>query len=137
MSSTDMVVWLADTLEGILRSGEDAQHGLGTSGKDDDACDSWSSCRVEKALQELANIAALPSCPCVYPAELPYQPRIYDRTHEISFKWVIVSRERERLDVYHRGAQHCIRSHVTAASLASQTCCYDGYTESHFSYLFI
>ncbi|XP_063879463.1 uncharacterized protein LOC135110822 [Scylla paramamosain] len=86
MSSTDMVVWLADTLEGILRSGEDAQHGLGTSGKDDDACDSWSSCRVEKALQELANIAALPSCPCVYPAELPYQPRIYDRTHEISFK---------------------------------------------------
>ncbi|MPC47533.1 hypothetical protein E2C01_041282 [Portunus trituberculatus] len=33
MSSTEMVVWLADTLEGILRSGEDSKHRLGTSGK--------------------------------------------------------------------------------------------------------
>lgn len=33
MSSTDMVVWLADALEGILRSGEDKQHSLSASGR--------------------------------------------------------------------------------------------------------
>ncbi|XP_050730860.1 uncharacterized protein LOC127005788 isoform X2 [Eriocheir sinensis] len=125
-SSTDMVVELADALESILRSGDEKPTGRPAAGADRDACDSWASCRVEKALQGLAKLPTLPSCPCVYPAELPYQPRIYDAAHDTSFKWVSVSRERERIDVYHRGAEHCIRSHVTAASLASQTCCYDG-----------
>ena len=32
MSSTDMVVWLADTLDRILRNGESRQHSLSTTG---------------------------------------------------------------------------------------------------------
>lgn len=59
---------------------------LGCLALDSDACESWSTCRVEAALQDLANLAGLPSCPCVYPAELPYQPRIYDAAHGASFK---------------------------------------------------
>ncbi|XP_042206940.1 isthmin-2-like [Homarus americanus] len=126
-STQDLMLGLAEALEELL-STDHHQLDHPTAAVpvgEEDPCTVWSTCRVEEALQELANLGSLPSCPCLYPADLPYHHHLYDPTHRAPFRWVGVSGERERIDVYHRGAHHCIRSHVTAASLAAQTCCYD------------
>ncbi|XP_053642928.2 uncharacterized protein [Cherax quadricarinatus] len=125
-STQDLVLGLAEALEQILSTDElQPDHTTHHSAAEVDPCTAWSTCRVEEVLQELANLKSLPSCPCLYPADLPYHHHLYDPTHHIYFRWVGVSGEKERIDVYHRGAHHCIRSRVTSASLASQTCCYD------------
>ncbi|XP_063606902.1 uncharacterized protein LOC134781624 [Penaeus indicus] len=124
-STRELVVGLADALEELLKGGfkgaEDNEEDFV-----EDICGAWTDCRVERALQELAQLHALPSCPCVYPADLVYRDAIHDPLLNATFRWLAVSKSRERIDVYHRGADVCIRSLLLPRprSLAAQTCCY-------------
>ncbi|XP_047468316.1 isthmin-2-like [Penaeus chinensis] len=124
-STRELVVGLADALEELLKSGfkgaEDNEEDVV-----EDICGAWTVCRVERALQELAQLHALPSCPCVYPADLVYRDAIHDPLLNATFRWLAVSKTREKIDVYHRGADLCIRSLLLPRprSLAAQTCCY-------------
>ncbi|XP_037772423.1 isthmin-2-like [Penaeus monodon] len=53
----------------------------------EDICGAWTECRVERALQELAQLHALPSCPCVYPADLVYRDAIHDPLLNATFSF--------------------------------------------------
>ncbi|XP_042873834.1 trichohyalin-like [Penaeus japonicus] len=124
-STRELVVGLADALEELLKGGlkvakEHEEDSV------EDVCGAWSECHVERALQDLAQLQTLPSCPCVYPADLVYRDAIHDPLHNATFRWLAVSKTRERIDVYYRGADVCIRSLLLPRprSLAAQTCCY-------------
>ncbi|KAM9708983.1 isthmin-2-like isoform 1-T1 [Menidia menidia] len=104
-----------------------------------DSCEKWLSCRspfLQRYLQQA--LLALPSCPCLYPAEAVYGAVLVpDATGRRRHRWRDASGPRERLDVYKPSARFCLRSmppsdqnynnkSSTAAAAAAQHCCYDG-----------
>ncbi|XP_019647591.1 PREDICTED: isthmin-1-like [Branchiostoma belcheri] len=95
---------------------------------DVDSCEQWMQCRSEFLLAYLSKLDDLPSCPCFYPVNLPYNNQVWDPIHNRIVRWVDASGPRERLDVYRPGARYCIRSLLSreSTSLAAQHCCYDG-----------
>ncbi|XP_035679352.1 isthmin-like [Branchiostoma floridae] len=95
---------------------------------DVDSCEQWMKCRSEFLLAYLSKLDDLPSCPCFYPVNLPYNNQVWDPIHNRIVRWVDASGPRERLDVYKPGARYCIRSLLSreSTSLAAQHCCYDG-----------
>ncbi|XP_023241383.1 isthmin-1-like [Centruroides sculpturatus] len=94
---------------------------------DDDPCDTWINCRNEFLQLYLRQLKYLPKCPCLYPADILYNDKIWDVTTSKYNRWRDASGDSEKLFVYKPGAVYCIRSVVTSGKtgLAAQHCCYD------------
>ncbi|XP_070577505.1 isthmin-1-like isoform X2 [Ptychodera flava] len=92
-----------------------------------DSCEAWMKCRSESLTSYLAMLQDLPSCPCFYPTNIPYNDSIWDHQKQKMFRWMDASERRERLDIYKPTARYCIRSKLSmrSTSLAAQHCCYD------------
>eukprot|EP00105_Crassostrea_gigas_P024489 XP_011444743.1 PREDICTED: isthmin-1 isoform X2 [Crassostrea gigas] len=91
-----------------------------------DVCKRWMSCNKDTIASYLKR-AALPSCPCLYPLHLNYNPKVWDPQTKQHFNWLEVDLKSEGLYAYKPSAKFCIRSKLYKGvqTLASQMCCYD------------
>ncbi|XP_026287546.2 isthmin-like [Frankliniella occidentalis] len=121
--------WLQRLLAAAGAAAATSSSGLEAPGADEFAspCDRWMACSAKLRPVMWAQLAALPACPCTFPANVFYYNKIWDDKHGRYFRWRDASGRGERLDVYHPGAAHCVRSLHTANAglLAAQHCCYD------------
>lgn len=91
-----------------------------------DVCKRWMSCNKDTISSYLKH-AALPSCPCLYPLHLSYNPKVWDPHAKKHYNWMDVDAKTEGLYAYKPSAKFCIRSKLFKGvpTLASQMCCYD------------
>lgn len=91
-----------------------------------DVCKRWMSCNKDTIASYLKR-ATLPSCPCLYPLHLNYNPKVWDPQTKQHFNWLEVDLKSEGLYAYKPSAKFCIRSKLYKGvqTLASQMCCYD------------
>lgn len=91
-----------------------------------DVCKRWMSCNKDTIASYLKR-AALPSCPCLYPLHLNYNPKVWDPQTKQHYNWLEVDLKSEGIYAYKPSAKFCIRSKLYKGvqTLASQMCCYD------------
>lgn len=91
-----------------------------------DVCKRWMSCNKDTISSYLKH-ASLPSCPCLYPLHLNYNPKVWDPQGKKHYHWIDIDLRSEGLYAYKPSAKFCIRSKLFKGvqTLASQMCCYD------------
>ncbi|XP_062589342.1 isthmin-1-like [Saccostrea cucullata] len=91
-----------------------------------DVCKRWMACNKDTISSYLKR-AALPSCPCLYPLHLGYNPKVWDPHAKKHYSWADVDTKAEGLYAYKPSARFCIRSKLYKGvkTLSSQMCCYD------------
>ncbi|CAH1791824.1 unnamed protein product [Owenia fusiformis] len=96
-----------------------------------DFCERWMKCENPFLREYIANLNKLPSCPCTYPINIPYENEIWDEHNQRFFQWRDASGPSEKIGVYKPGAAYCIRSYLVhgSMSLAAQHCCYTAQRE--------